>query len=96
MSAQPNQRMKPTPGRRSERLKKAKLPPGGSFILIPGGVTHDFENRGETRAGMLNFSIPGSFESHMPSIAQWFAEIHPKMPASNQTLQFTAGRRVER
>jgi len=50
----------------------------GSFILVPGGVTHDFENRGETRAGVLNFSIPGSFESHMPSIAQWFAENPPK------------------
>ena len=42
------------------------------------GVTHDFENRGETRAGVLNLSIPGSFESHMPSIAQWFAENPPK------------------
>jgi len=50
----------------------------GSFILVPGGVTHDFENRGETRAGVLNFSIPGSFESHMPSIAQWFADNPPK------------------
>ena len=46
----------------------------GSFILVPGGVTHDFENRGEIRAGVLNLSIPGSFESHMPAIAQWFAE----------------------
>ena len=50
----------------------------GSFILVPGGVTHDFENRGETRAGVLNLSIPGSFESHMPSIAQWFADNPPK------------------
>jgi len=48
----------------------------GSFVLIPGGVTHDFENRGDTRAGVLNFSRPGSFEQHMPSISQWFIE-HP-------------------
>jgi len=48
----------------------------GSFVLIPGGVTHDFENRGDTRAGVLNFSTPGSFEQHMPSISQWFIE-HP-------------------
>ncbi len=48
----------------------------GSFILIPGGVTHNFENRGDTRAGVLNFSAPGSFEDHMPSISQWFIE-HP-------------------
>lgn len=48
----------------------------GAFILIPGGVTHDFENRGPVRAGVLNLSIPGDFESHMPSIVEWFAR-HP-------------------
>lgn len=50
--------------------------PRGSFVLVPGGVTHDFENRGDTRAGVLNLSIPGPFEPHMPGIAQWFIE-HP-------------------
>jgi mannose-6-phosphate isomerase-like protein (cupin superfamily) len=50
--------------------------PKGSFVLVPGGVTHDFENRGEVRAGVLNFSIPGNFEKDMPAIVQWFAE-HP-------------------
>ena len=50
--------------------------PRGSFVLVPGGTTHDFENRGEVRAGVLNLSIPGAFEPHMPAIAQWFAE-HP-------------------
>ncbi len=50
--------------------------PKGSFVLVPGGSTHDFENRGATRAGALNFSAPGNFEDHMPGIAQWFAE-HP-------------------
>ena len=50
--------------------------PKGSFVLVPGGVTHDFENRGPTRAGLLNFSAPGTFEQDMPAIAQWFAE-HP-------------------
>lgn len=48
----------------------------GSFVLVPGGVTHDFENRGDVRAGVLNFSVPGEFEKDMPAIAQWFAE-HP-------------------
>ena len=48
----------------------------GSFVLVPGGVTHDFENRGDTRAGVLNLSIPGEFEQHMPGISQWFIE-HP-------------------
>lgn len=50
--------------------------PRGSFVLVPGGVTHDFENRSAARAGVLNFSAPGGFEHHMPGIAQWFAE-HP-------------------
>jgi len=48
----------------------------GSFVLVPGGVMHDFENRGDVRAGVLNFSVPGGFEPHMPSIVQWFAA-HP-------------------
>jgi mannose-6-phosphate isomerase-like protein (cupin superfamily) len=52
----------------------------GSFVLVPGGVTHDFENRGDVRAGVLNISVPGSFEPHMPGIAQWFAE-HPPQRA---------------
>ena len=50
----------------------------GSFVLAPGGVTHDFENRSSTRAGVLNFSIPGDFEKNMPAIAEWFAENPPK------------------
>ena len=49
----------------------------GSFVLIPGGIAHDFENRGNTRAGLLNLSIPGAFEPHMPAISQWFAENPP-------------------
>lgn len=48
----------------------------GSFVLAPGGATHDFENRSGACAGVLNFSVPGDFEQHMPGIAEWFAE-HP-------------------
>src|SRR5262245_19123051 len=48
----------------------------GSFVLVPAGVTHDFENRSGVRACVLNFSIPGNFEEDMPNIAKWFAE-HP-------------------
>jgi mannose-6-phosphate isomerase-like protein (cupin superfamily) len=48
----------------------------GSFVLVPGSVTHDFENRGSERAGMLSVVAPGNFEGQMPRIAQWFAE-HP-------------------
>jgi mannose-6-phosphate isomerase-like protein (cupin superfamily) len=52
--------------------------PRGSFILVPGGTTHDFENRGGVRAGVLNFSSPGPFEPEMASIAEWFAQNPPK------------------
>jgi mannose-6-phosphate isomerase-like protein (cupin superfamily) len=52
--------------------------PAGSFVLAPGGVTHDFENRSSSRAGVLNFSIPGDFEKNMPAIAEYFAENPPK------------------
>lgn len=48
--------------------------PAGSFVLVPGGTPHDFENRSDARAGMLNVSAPGDFEPHMPAIAQWFRE----------------------
>ena len=48
--------------------------PAGSFVLAPAGMTHDFENRGSSRAGVLNFSAPGNFEQHMPDIADWFAK----------------------
>jgi len=51
--------------------------PKGSFVLVPGGVAHDFENRGGVRAGVLNFSSPGPFEPDMPSIVEWFARNPP-------------------
>ena len=49
--------------------------PMGSFVLVPGGVTHDFENRSDRRAGVLNF-FSGVFEPDMPGIADWYAK-HP-------------------
>ncbi|HTL83626.1 MAG TPA: cupin domain-containing protein [Acidimicrobiia bacterium] len=49
----------------------------GSFVLVPGNVVHDFQNRGSERAGMLNVSAPGDFEERMPGIAQWFRERSP-------------------
>ena len=54
--------------------------PKGSFVLVPGGLTHDFENRICARAGALNVSAPGGFEKEMPGIAGWFAE-HPPADA---------------
>ncbi len=50
--------------------------PPGTFVLVPGGVFHDFENRGGVKAGALNISAPGNFEASMPEIVRWFAD-HP-------------------
>lgn len=55
--------------------------PAGSFVLVPGGVTHDFENRSALRAGVLNFSAPGGFEPAMPGISEWFHQHPPGAPA---------------
>ncbi len=52
--------------------------PKGSFVLAPGGMTHDFQNRSSSRAGALNISVPGDFEESMPAIAEWFAENPPQ------------------
>ena len=51
----------------------------GTFVLVPGGTQHDFENRSGARAGVLNFTN-GVFEQEMPSIAAWFRD-HPPGPA---------------
>ncbi len=49
----------------------------GGFVLAPGGVTHDFENRSAARAGFVNFSAPGNFEPRMPEIAEWLSRNEP-------------------
>ena len=46
--------------------------PAGSFFMIPAGTQHDFANRTDQRAALLNVFIPGGFERHMPAIAEWF------------------------
>ncbi|HYO94286.1 MAG TPA: cupin domain-containing protein [Polyangiaceae bacterium] len=61
----------------------------GSFVLVPGGVVHDFENRSFERAGVLNFS-PAVFEPEMPAIASWFAE-HPPADALPHAATSPAG-----
>lgn len=50
----------------------------GSFVLVPGGTRHDFENRTDRRARALNLSVRGSFEPDMPAIVEWFAEHPPR------------------
>lgn len=36
--------------------------PAGTFLRIPPGMTHDFENRGDKPAVAFNVFIPGGFE----------------------------------
>ena len=51
--------------------------PRGSFVLVPGGMTHTFENRSDARTGILNFGVPGGFEAGMPGIVEWFTKNPP-------------------
>jgi mannose-6-phosphate isomerase-like protein (cupin superfamily) len=46
--------------------------PAGTFLRVPPGVLHDFENRTAERAGTLNVFIPGGFESNMDGIVEWY------------------------
>jgi len=48
--------------------------PEGTFLRVPPGVMHDFENRTTDQAGVLNVFIPGGFEFRMPEIVEWFRD----------------------
>jgi mannose-6-phosphate isomerase-like protein (cupin superfamily) len=48
--------------------------PRGTFLLIPAGMVHDFENRTHEPATLFNVFTPGAFEHLMPSIVDWFAK----------------------
>lgn len=48
--------------------------PAGSIVVVPGGTVHDFQNRGDERAGFLNVSAPGGFEAQLGGIAEWFRD----------------------
>ncbi|HZV57806.1 MAG TPA: cupin domain-containing protein [Sphingobium sp.] len=43
--------------------------PKGTYVIIPGGTAHDFENQGAERVGFISLNAPGGFESLMPRIA---------------------------
>ena len=45
--------------------------PRGSFLRIPARTTHDFENRSDAHAGVLNVFVPGGFEPLMPRIVEY-------------------------
>ncbi|MDO5758603.1 MAG: cupin domain-containing protein [Rhodobacterales bacterium] len=48
--------------------------PSGSFVRIPAGVTHDFRNKSDRPARLLNVFVPGDFERDMPKIVEWFGK----------------------
>ena len=50
--------------------------PVGTFVLVPGGTTHDFENRSDAPAAVFTIATPGNFERSMPAIVDWFRD-HP-------------------
>lgn len=51
--------------------------PRGTYIYIPAGTEHTFENRGDVRAGFISITNPGGFENEMPGIVDWFKERAP-------------------
>lgn len=50
----------------------------GTYIYIPAGTEHTFENRTTARTGFLSITNPGGFESEMPDIVEWFKEQNNK------------------
>jgi quercetin dioxygenase-like cupin family protein len=48
--------------------------PRGSYALIPGGVLHDFSNRGATACRFISINTPAGFELVMPQLVKWFRD----------------------
>lgn len=40
----------------------------GAFVLLAGGVAHDFENRDTNPVRFLNFNVPGGFERGIANV----------------------------
>lgn len=45
----------------------------GTYAVIPGGVPHDFSNRGHQECRFISINAPAGFESMMPRLVEWFA-----------------------
>src|SRR4051794_17584487 len=43
--------------------------PAGTFVCAPPGVPHTFSNPSAKPARLLNFNVPGGFETYMREIA---------------------------
>jgi len=46
----------------------------GSYIYIPGGVEHGFENRSAEKVGFMSINTPGGFEKSLPAIVNYFED----------------------
>lgn len=46
----------------------------GSYIYIPGGKEHGFENRSDDKVGFMSINTPGGFENTVPHIVNYFEE----------------------
>ena len=46
----------------------------GSYVYIPGGNIHGFENRSNQKVGFISINTPGGFEESMPRISDYFAK----------------------
>ena len=46
----------------------------GSYIYVPGGEEHGFENRSHNVVGFMSVNTPGGFEETIPRIVDYFEE----------------------
>lgn len=46
----------------------------GSYVYIPGGIEHGFENRSDNVVGFMSINTPGGFENSIPGIVSYFKE----------------------
>lgn len=59
----------------------------GTFVRVPAGTVHDFDNPGSTRAGLFAVFIPGGFEKQMPAIVEWFEKDRAHRASENSPSQ---------
>ena len=48
--------------------------PRGSYAVIPGGVSHDFDNPGAEACRFISINLPAGFEQMMPRLVDFFAD----------------------
>ena len=60
------------------------------YAVIPGGIPHDFENRGLEECGLVSINAPAGFEERMSDVVKSFADhrlgdgrrrLTPRVPA---------------